>query len=701
MIRKNDIIEGIIIKDGFTISSGDIAIRSNTSIITPGSGTMSIDFKIDEITTLYQVADVETKVQVSEFVKISSKDTMDERYIEVHKDGINLGGIGSGFVYAGPGGELTTSLNGGTISIISVGATGATGPGGTINQNEIAFGTGTGITSSVHFKFDKDTLTLSLGASNTSVSDSSIINGQENSSTSSNSSIISGLFNNIYNSAYSSIVGGHNNLHNSAYSLVSGYRNELISGNNLSILGGQYNFIGTSSNSSIVGGDNNNISQVNKSIISGGSNNYINYSGYSSITGGQSNTISTAGSYNSNSIIGGFSNLISNDASRSSIIGGYQNIVSAAGSSIISSQYSSISSNGSVILGGTNLTLSDSNTVLVPTLKIDSVTDSGTASVKVLTYGPTKNVEYVNLYTEVTYSGMTSLISSNGLVPGTLYKITDRGDRGLFHIAISNNELSKTGTRLMLCPTNYLPGIYSGVYNKGVWYPGMTASANQLAIWGGKVWKNNAGVSGTASTILSLDSNWTLVDKTTFSNGEYEQKQFNILYDVDNDWIQKQWDGYGNEVGVDNKDNAVFNGFLNPPYYVKYNPCDITDWNLSKNMIYFTLSGFTYSTMSGNKCPFGIFNNVEIPTFGGGVIQIINNKCNLIIENRSSFITENNIKYNIINNVYRGLHQNSNNGGIESNISFGTSDFIYYNVNNGNIYNNTGGGDIEDTQVNK
>lgn len=578
MIRKNDIIEGIIIKDGFTISSGDIAIRSNTSIITPGSGTMSIEFKYDDITTNYKVADIETKVQLSEFVKIASKNTMDERYIEVHKDSINLGGIGSGFVYAGPGGELTTSLAGGTISVISVGVTGPTGPGGTINQNEIAFGTGTGITSSSFLKFD-------------------YVNRN----------------------------------------LISGYNN----------------IVATSSNSSIVGGDYNKISQVSKSIISGGSNNYINYSGYSNITGGQNNTISTAGPYNNNSIIGGFVNLINNDSNGSSIIGGGYNTVSSGGSSIIGGNYNTITTgDNSVILGGNNLILSESNTTLVPTLKIDSVTGSATASVKLLTYGSTKNVEYINLYTEVTYSEITSLISSSSLVPGTLYKITDRGDRGLFFRALSNNILDKKGTRLMLCPTNYLPGIYSGIYNKGVWYPGMTASANQLAIWGGKVWKNNAGISGTASTILALDSNWTLVDKTTYSNGEYEQKQFSIIYDVDNDWIQKQWDGYGNEVG---KDYTFMGQQIGTSSWISYNPCDITDWNLTKIILNDNKSyGIgTYSYMNSNICPEGIFNNSTkgnyIKTF-----RISDNNCSSIYNNRVCIIIYNNTNGGSINdnNLY-------------------------------------------------
>ena len=736
MIRKNDIIEGIIIKDGFTISSGDIAIRSNTSIITPGSGTMSIDFKIDEITTLYQVADVETKVQVNDFVKISSKNTMDERYIEVHKDGINLGGIGSGFVYAGPGGELTTSLNGGTISVISVGATGATGPGGTINQNEIAFGTGTGITSSVYFKLDKDTLTLSLGT-NTCVSDSSIINGQENSSTSSNSSIISGLFNNIYNSAYSSIVGGHNNLHNSAYSLVSGYRNELISGNNLSILGGQYNFIGTSSNSAILSGSFNEISNSPGSIVLGGcgntsvytgvtngnqilggkmnligggsfygdipyngnfsnkitnsestivlgaSNNLANLATNSTILGGGGNIINQdisssilGGGGNSillfsinSTILGGLSNQLNNYSQFSTILGGTghqmntgkqsviaggqeNNIINSEKSTILGGQNNNIiDSLYSSIIGGLSLTLNNEDKVVyVPTLKIDSVTDSGTSSVKLLTYGTTKNVEYINLYTEVTYSGMTSLISSNGLVPGTLYKITDRGDRGLFFRALTNNTLDKRGTRLMLCPTNYLPGIYSGVYNKGVWYPGMTASANQLAIWGGQVWKNNAGVSGTASSILALDSNWTLVDKTTFSNGEYEQKQFSIMYDFDNDWIENQWDGYGNEVG---KDYTFMGQQIGTASWISYNPCDITDWNLTKIILNDDNSyGIgTHSYMNSNVCPEGIFNNSTkgnyLKTF-----RISDNNCSSIYNNRVCIIFCNNSNGGSINDNY-------------------------------------------------
>lgn len=526
-----------------------------------------------------------------------------------------------------------------------------------------------------------------------------ILGGEQNTLSSnptnkSNSSIIGGGSSVIYNSINSSILGGTtNNLLNSQFS---------------SILGGTTNFMGTSSNSSIVGGDSNQIlntfysdnvsiigGNANKiktgsnSIIIGGSVNYINTS-YNSITGGLFNELNQA---SHQSIVTGSYNTLEK-SENSAIIGGNGNIITTAVGSI----------SNSVILGGSSLSLTASNTVMVPTLKINSVVSS--TSSQFLVWGPTKNVEYVNQtdlsYLEKTYSEITTLIGSNGLIPGVMYKISDRGDLGLFHIAISTNELSKTGQRLMLCPTNYTPGVYGGIYQKGVWYPGMTASTNQLAIWGGQVWKNNAGVSGTASTILALDSNWTLVDKTTYSNGEYEQKQFNIIYDVDNDWIQKQWDGYGNEVGVDNIFNMNYNLVAGAPYFVKYNPCDITDWNLSKVLHNDSFIGITYSCFTNNICPYGVFNNTKTPSITGVFteIEIRENRCSRIWSNLSAGILNNNIVFDISNNVYSGILYNVVSLQIINNID-GLSDVIWYNTNNGNIANNTGGGDIQDAIVNK
>jgi len=439
--------------------------------------------------------------------------------------------------------------------------------------------------------------------------------------------------------------------------------------------------------SGLIKGNNNNV-RSNKTLVLGSDNNVGNGGivlGNNSIISG-SNVISTGDGniiQDSNGVLSiGSGNTILN--SSTSLVIGDSNTVES--SSIVFGSGNSVPNglNNTFVIG-TNIVATEINTIYI----------GGTGS-NIIINGTVSGLSYF----EATYSDLVfNIIDNNGLVPGALYKITDRGDLGLFFIAISTNELSNIGTRLMLCPTDYDPGVYGGTYSKGIWYPGMTASANQLAIWGGQVWKNNAGVSGTASSIVALDSNWTLVDKTTFSNGEYEQKQFSIIYDFDNDWIQKQWDGYGNEVGVDNKDNTTFDIILGA-YNIKYNPCDVTDWNLSKNLINYPSDGLTYSAMTNNICPFGIFNNVNLPSFSSDLITIQDNQCNTINSNRSKFIVHNHIAYDITRNTWGSIGYNTNNGSIIGNINFNSGNFITYNRNNGHIASNTTG-NISDPIVDK
>lgn len=524
----------------------------------------------------------------------------------------------------------------------------------------------------------RDKNALILGPSNVSGVSSFII-GKKNISSSQNS-LISGDYNNIYDSSNIITSGNNNNISQSIDGLLN------IGNNNTSLNGSKGFIIGstnsmTDSGNAFIFGDYNTASRGTKPSFIFGQGNIIGSNDIEpDVIGATDSAIYDINPRNSQGIIFGDYNTIgtySND-------GTYSN-------NIIFGDYNNIDSNitGSFVIGN-NVIATQSNTIYI-----------GGSSSTIIINGTVSNLTYI----ENTYSEISALISSNGLSIGVTYKITDRGDRGLFFIAISNNELSKIGQRLMLCPTNYTPGIYGGIYQKGVWYSGLTASANQLAIWGGQVWRNNAGVSGSPTSILALDSNWTLVDKNTFSNGEYEQKQFTILYDFNNDWIQKQWDGYGNEVGINN----IYDNTFIVQTSVFYNPCDITDWNLSK-VLTFNISG-TYSSMSENKCKLGIFNNTSLPAISDRIIMY-NNNCDIIYNNVTSKITNNHnraiyknvvwiIDYNT-NTEYisentngygsRQIRYNSNNGYIRSNSNPGD---ISFNSNSGVILNNSNSGDIQ------
>jgi hypothetical protein len=160
------------------------------------------------------------------------------------------------------------------------------GSGGSqsIDLSEVAFGTGTGITSSNRFKWDEanQNLLASTGSciNSSTANKSSIIAGASNSITNQDfSSIIGGLNNIMTGSDYSSIIGGSNSFINAspASSIMGGEGNEirqtskgtLVHSN--SILGGTNNLIlGTSSGSTIISGSGSTINDSNNSVILGG-----------------------------------------------------------------------------------------------------------------------------------------------------------------------------------------------------------------------------------------------------------------------------------------------------------------------------------------------------------------------------------------------------------------------------------------------
>lgn len=196
----------------------------------------------------------------------------------------------------------------------------------------------------------------------------------------------------IQNGLRTSIIGGasNNSESDNSSTIIGGASNKLLNTSQSSIIGGTNNFIGTASNSGILGGVDNILKSNNTSIITSIQSTIENSSFYSSIIGGQQNKISggidnsiigSVGSYisnqNNSSIIGGIENVISNSL-KSGIFIGYKNkILNSSNSSILSGYYNFIgTASNSSIIGGTNLILSDSNTVMVPKLSITDVTTS-------------------------------------------------------------------------------------------------------------------------------------------------------------------------------------------------------------------------------------------------------------------------------------------------------------------------------------
>jgi hypothetical protein len=276
-------------------------------------------------------------------------------------------------------------------------------------------------------------------------------------------------------------------------------------------------------------------------------------------------------------------------------------------------------------------------------------------------------------YVEVTYAAAEALVAGSTLIPGTLYKITDRGDRGIFLNAISVNQFALEGQRLMLVPTTYeTTGIWLGI-----WRAGLLPSIGDLVIWDAHVYENNTGAVGTAPDGDAV--NWTIVPKTSFSNGEYTEFVFGVVYDISEDWISEQWDDSGNRIIIDKALNVLDFDGLSTNEYV-----DQTDWNYLGHQ-----SDDGTNVFSNNTCYGWIKNNIQAD---GSFCNIYSNiNAGGIENNRSSFINNNENDGAISNNTCQQIADNTNKGDISVNSNTGG---IFSNNNDRGITDNSNGGDI-------
>jgi hypothetical protein len=139
------------------------------------------------------------------------------------------------------------------------GVGGGPGGGSVIDVEEIAFGTGTGITSSNLFTFNNTNTSLILGFDNT------ITNSR-------GSAIIGGTANTINNSTASSILSTINvTIHGSFYSTsISNYGSTICGSRCSNIISSFYGFMTQSDNSSIISTYNSQIWESKHSVILGG-----------------------------------------------------------------------------------------------------------------------------------------------------------------------------------------------------------------------------------------------------------------------------------------------------------------------------------------------------------------------------------------------------------------------------------------------
>lgn len=305
-------------------------------------------------------------------------------------------------------------------------------------------------------------------------------------------------------------------------------------------------------------------------------------------------------------------------------------------------------------------------------------------------------------YFEVTRAESEQLIADSSLLKGAMYKITDRGDLGIFLDAIDTNKLSIEGKRIMLVPATYISNttdIYGNEW-RGIWHidkesrMGFTLAIGDLMIWGGHVFRNLTGDIGTAGNDVVLDeTNWEIVSKTTFTNNEYIPMVFDIHYDYENDWISKQMDDSRNVFGID---FALTQGTF-PIWTNLLNPVDMSDWNFRDR----DFNPLNYHYFHNNNC-IGVWNNV---LHGSGQDEDYGIYDNILL-GHYSYIGNNWTTHTIHSNICEGgiinndtyydgeeggsINNNIIAGGIESN----TVEDIVGNTNSGSIINNTNDGSI-------
>lgn len=329
-----------------------------------------------------------------------------------------------------------------------------------------------------------------------------------------------------------------------------------------------------------------------------------------------------------------------------------------------SSTYSGLTQtniSNSFVIGNNNFVKSDTLTIGLNNIEITS---------------PTASITFQ--YQDITYTELSDLKTNSLLVKGKYYRITDRSDFGIILLAVTENELSANGVRLMSVPYTYNVGtLPSGDYSKGIWSATFTFSVNNYCIWGGDLWVNTTGSNSPALSNVKLD-NANFVRANRLDLNLYKVMSFGIKYDFDNDFICEQSDLNNNIVGISFEEYTYLS--------LGYNPCDITDWNANYNIY-------------NNRCKLGICNNFTTQIYDNNCDSIYSNTTDLIFQNdvykinnnklqSGCYIAQNKINGGIYNNVgVANIKNNQNNGGIYGNTITGD---IYNNLNNGDIFNSSG-----------
>ena len=319
----------------------------------------------------------------------------------------------------------------------------------------------------------------------------------------------------------------------------------------------------------------------------------------------------------------------------------------------------------------------------------------------------------------VTYSQMSSLLSSNSVEINRLYFIIDRS---VYVRGMDENKISVNGIYIAkVIPNSYYNE--TATNSKGVFPPNtfnVFAEEGEVYIWGGRLWETRT--TDLYSPVDELNLPTPEFSVVTLNDPVYENKLFRCDYNFDEDLIVNLWDDKGNKYGKgyevspgefditrnDFGDERI-NG-NNFDYVLNNIVGEITNNSIKGN-----ISGNIIEKIIGNKNIGNINDNGILTTKEDNEI-LYNTNNGSISDNRgfNSFVIEKNsnlgninsnagglgspelISFNsnlgeISNNSSESILNNSNKGHITNN---GNNGRIEGNSNAGNINNNTNGGEI-------
>ena len=315
----------------------------------------------------------------------------------------------------------------------------------------------------------------------------------------------------------------------------------------------------------------------------------------------------------------------------------------------------------SVVIGGSNLNATSSNTVYLGNnvninnaYKLPSVDGTSGQMIKTdghgnLTWG--SGTDGTSVTTD--FIAFKSDYLNKILTKSSTYRILG-ADRDLYG-----------GTEIFLSVDAYGNVIeesmygkfYTPIYNKnlagfGIWTPSNLYALNSKTIWGGYLWNNITGETGTSVDIFNLDSNWVLLTDYGYYNTSYDT----IKYDILNDRIYYRNDG----------SNVVSTSTQNINYWINdmglYNPIKVFQWG----NIYNDVNGI------GNN---NIINSYNENINYRGLYQLNLSFSNLSYQDNVNFDTGSYQSNITLNNSSSQTNITFTNGSYQSNFEFNNSSY--------------------------